>query len=463
MSLAAGPQTVNEEAGVCDILRFPWGDEADATFGVRQGFSPDAVVDEVLGTDGPSRAVLTVRRALLGSALAADMAGRWMSVSRNKNWYPGHFLRLRACTYKNVVHHGVEWMLGQNLLEGETAPRQGPHYQGPRWQSRYRLTDYGRAICASSQSFPLASRDNALVGSRVSLVDRLTREELEVPDTHKARSLNRFLAELSEATRNVELEGHGFSGIIRLVAGHDPGRAVVVNTGNVEWRAPYLWQEGQRKDRLESGGRPVGHWAQTVPKWARGRIRISGRQTVQADITASHLAILYADAGVPIPADPYEALQDRAGISRDLAKLVILIAVNAKNAGQGQASITSHVSALRQGLPCVSEAECRAALRSALPEDYGEARRLMNLAREVYRDIAAYFFSDVGVWCQAKEAEILRHAASALMANGFAPILLHDAILVADGGDAAAEAELVAAFKRVMGVECRVKLKAAVA
>ncbi len=56
---------------------------------------------------------------------------------------------------------------------------------------------------------------------------------------------------------------------------------------------------------FEDGGRFYGGWWQHIPSALRRHITINGCRTIEADYSGLHPAILFAQAGMEIPSDPY--------------------------------------------------------------------------------------------------------------------------------------------------------------
>ena len=281
---------------------------------------------------------------------------------------------------------------------------------------------------------------------------------LTLPKTSKVGEVQRFLHRLSGEAARVSLDPEAAFGHVRgdlHMVQRDTGRDHVINLGQTQWMAPYL-HDGGRTDRLDKGGRPIGHWAQTFPRDLRHLIRIDGAPIGLADISASHLAICYATRNAPFPVDRdiYADLQESARISRPLAKISVLGLMNAKDRRAAEGHIACHVACERLG---ISRDEILYD-SDILPTDRATASLIADRAARVFAPIAADLFSDAGVRCQAKEADILRLAATRLMDDhGAAPILMHDAVMVrADLVDAAADALRLGFHRITRGGDCRV-------
>ncbi|MGB7241774.1 MAG: hypothetical protein WBC93_06795 [Sulfitobacter sp.] len=62
----------------------------------------------------------------------------------------------------------------------------------------------------------------------------------------------------------------------------------------------------------DQGGRFYGAWWNSCPSHLRRHILIDGKRTVEVDYSGLHAAMLYAEAGLPIPDDPYERCLTKA-------------------------------------------------------------------------------------------------------------------------------------------------------
>lgn len=82
---------------------------------------------------------------------------------------------------------------------------------------------------------------------------------------------------------------------------------------------------------FEQGGRFYGGWWQHAKRYLRPFIIIDGQPTVEADFKGLHPAILFAKAGLDIPADPYAlvpGIAENPGL-REHAKTTFLALLNA--------------------------------------------------------------------------------------------------------------------------------------
>ena len=83
---------------------------------------------------------------------------------------------------------------------------------------------------------------------------------------------------------------------------------------------------------FDHGGRFYGGWWQNIKKHARPAITIDGQHTIEADFSGFNPAVLLAEAGQPIPDDPYSAVvgADAPKALRDHAKATLAALLNSK-------------------------------------------------------------------------------------------------------------------------------------
>jgi hypothetical protein len=156
------------------------------------------------------------------------------------------------------------------------------------------------------------------------------------------------------------------------------------------------------------GGRFYGPYWQNIGN--RERIKINGEDTVELDYAAMHIRLLYAEAGKPAPADPY----DVDGWPRKQIKLALLIAINAR----------TNIDAVR-------------ALADALRSEGGvanpcaTAEGLVRAAKAAHPLIAHAIGSDAGVRLMRRDSEIAAQVMREVMrATGIIPLPVHDSFIV---------------------------------
>lgn len=87
------------------------------------------------------------------------------------------------------------------------------------------------------------------------------------------------------------------------------------------------------RDTFDHGGRFYGGWWQNIKKHARPKITIDGQHTIEADFSGFNPAVLLAEAGQPIPDDPYSPIvgANAPKALRDHAKATLAALLNSKS------------------------------------------------------------------------------------------------------------------------------------
>jgi hypothetical protein len=167
------------------------------------------------------------------------------------------------------------------------------------------------------------------------------------------------------------------------------------------------------------GGRYYGPWWVRCPRHYRSKIHINDKPTIERDFTAHHIVLLYWQNWKERKVDPYliptPSFLQSPEQTREVAKLLILVALNAK-----------------------SEADTFKAFRSKCENGSPEKRltndqlRLMDTMRERHRDIADAFASDAGIRLQYVDSLIATYIIEKLTAKGIPVLSLHDSFIVAE-------------------------------
>ncbi len=183
------------------------------------------------------------------------------------------------------------------------------------------------------------------------------------------------------------------------------------------------------------GGRFYGGWWQRINKEDRSKIMIDGERTIEIDFSGLHIVLLYAEENINYyeefcGSDPYDIsipeLTDHPDFSRWLAKITILIAVNARNE-------TSAFGAIREK----ARDEPTKPKGRSLDNDF--LRSVLTLLREKHSPIADKFCSGAGVDLQYKDSQItehiIKHFAIDRVATGGIPVpvlSVHDSYIIAE-------------------------------
>jgi hypothetical protein len=151
------------------------------------------------------------------------------------------------------------------------------------------------------------------------------------------------------------------------------------------------------------------------------------------DYNAHHIRILYAQAGVELPDDPY----DIPGVERKHSKTTALISINAE-----------------------TERGAAQAVADDLVISRVEARQLIAKFKEKNQPIAEFFHSGVGIELQRADSDVMEDAASYLTEQGIPCIPVHDSLICAGSHQEVLHDAMVAAWHgRFPEAKCRVDVK----
>lgn len=167
---------------------------------------------------------------------------------------------------------------------------------------------------------------------------------------------------------------------------------------------------------LGRGGRfyPMGTSWQNIKSEARRALKIDGEPVVEMDFKTLHPAILYAEAGAPMPRDCY-AIE---GWPRDLVKVAMLTLINARTVHAARLSIANSDRMAQRAAPGSQEA-------------IGYASALIEAIKRAHTPIAAAFHSDAGARLMRIDsdlAEAVMH--DLILRQGIVTLPVHDSFLV---------------------------------
>jgi len=165
-------------------------------------------------------------------------------------------------------------------------------------------------------------------------------------------------------------------------------------------------------DDWEQGGRFYGAWWISCPSRLRRHILIDGKRTVEVDYSGLHAAMLYAEADLPIPDDPYERCLTKTGnkVERQLVKRTFNALLNA-------ASVKG-----------IDEIEGYAAdLTGRHWEEF------KHLIVSCYPEFEHHFGSGVGLRLQRKDSDLAEAVMLKFAAMNYACLPVHDSFIVHHG------------------------------
>lgn len=201
---------------------------------------------------------------------------------------------------------------------------------------------------------------------------------------------------------------------------------------------------------------------QTMPKEDRPFIKINGEHTVELDYKALHPSILYdkleIETGKRIAVvDPYcvdlEGLfhvavhKEQHNPARNLVKQVLLKALNAKDERVAYGTITQDwYEEYKKG-----ESGAFYGLHAAKGTGAFPVKELCNRVMQAHKPIKDAFFSDVGLLLQRTDSDMIGRVLQRFTDIGVCILSWHDSIVVSEKHEQMAKAQMVLAYKDVVG------------
>lgn len=317
----------------------------------------------------------TMSAVILALAPARD----WAAYSRSKSHYglPRRY-RSTLYTYRRVVG-AADRLDALGLIEHDRTP---PGLRG--WQSSMKATPEliaitNKIISARPRLEPAKPPEGILLRDADGAL-------IDYRDTASTMRMRRKLDQINEAIRSTDISDNVASPLVRIF-----------------------------NRNFERGGRfyaQGGGW-QSMKKEARKRITIDGEPVVEIDYKTLHPAILYAQAGIPLPEDCYTL----DGWPRPLVKLALLVLINAKNWAAARLAIANHDTMAAITTP-------------GSPEAKEEAVRLIAAVKHPHSRIKWAFHSDQGAKLMRIDSDIAETVMHLMLRQGVVVLPVHDSFLV---------------------------------
>jgi hypothetical protein len=339
---------------------------------------PDAYAH--LGLPALNPPATKARTQIIAEALAAGQ--RFVSYSRFKQFYT-HGQRYYRPTYSyRAILPAVDQLAAAGVIEHEKVP---PGHRG--FQSRFRAST---ALLAETASTGVIYKPLEII-----MVRDVEGNPIDYRDNRDTRRMRKWLRALNEGLSSLEI---GIDG--QIVREGDR----LENGG----RARVQLQRIFHRSDFELGGRFYGaHW-QNMEN--RHRLSINGEDTVEHDYAGMHIQLLYAEAGKPSPADPY----DVDGWPRQQAKLALLIAINAR----------THIDAVRALADALRKG-------GGVSDPFATAEKLVRAVKARHPDIAHAIGSDAGVRLMRRDSDLAEQIMwEMLRTTGIVPLSVHDSFIV---------------------------------
>jgi hypothetical protein len=311
--------------------------------------------------------------------LALVTSGGWVSYSRHKPHYsvPRRY-RSRLYTYRRIVG-AADHLDALGLIEHNRA---APNQRG--WQSSMKATP--ELITRTSKIISAGARLEIARPAESVILRDADGALLDYRDTASSMRMRRSLEQLNEAIRSTDISDNVAAPLTRIF--------------NRNFR---------RGGRFYAQG---GGW-QSMKKEARKRITIDGEPVVEIDYKTLHPAILYAQAGVPLPEDCYAI----DGWPRALVKLALLVLINAENWVAARFAIAHHDALAAVTAPGSQDAMAAAA-------------RLIADVKRVHSHIKWAFHSDKGAELMRIDSHLAETVMHLMLRQGVVVLPVHDSFLV---------------------------------
>lgn len=312
--------------------------------------------------------------------LSLTTANASVSYSRNKNHYNTTArYRSRLFTYAKVTQ-AADYLTGQGLIVHDKVK---PGHLG--WQSS--LTAKPETMARVTAILGAGPKLEVAMPAEIIILRDKDGRRADYSESKQIRTMRTRLAAMNEAIRSTL-----FTGIL-------PDAMVRIFNNSFN-----------RGGRFYALG---GSW-QSMSKEARKQIQINGEPVVEIDYATLHPALIYAQAGVPMPDDCYNI----HSWPRDLVKRAFLILINAGTENGARTSIAQQQE--------ISQLRVRPGSREAF-----------QVARELIADIKAYhwkvadaFHSDRGIELQRLDGDLAEAIMHIMLAANVVVLPVHDSFLV---------------------------------
>ena len=343
-------------------------------------------LDDAIRLTARIRDVRVVRGFILGLAIKAfrEDPQRWISYSRNKNWYRWA-MRGRYWPVRNVyasMISAVDQLAAAGLIENHIVP---PGNLGE--QSRFRATSKLMALIEQSQIGLTLDRPEIII------LRDADKHPISYAETRETGRMRRALEEYNRSAALLHV----------CVAGQKiiEGQPLVVGetrTGAATLRAYRTFNESFRY-----GGRFYGQSTQNMPKELRDTITINNSATEEPDFPSLHPQLLYALVGRHLPRDPY----DLEGWDRPTVKRAFNIMLNAKTPKSAELAVAETLGGFTRG-------------------HREQAKRLIAEIEHKHAPVADYFGSGMGLQLQRIDSDIAARVLAKSGKDGECLLSLHD-------------------------------------
>lgn len=307
-----------------------------------------------------------------------------------------------------------------------------PHWDDPAGKNsrtaRYQASP--SLLCALSDagaSFTAVSRHKGAEGIRLKDDNKQLVEYVDIRFTNEARDRLRVINDMLESHwADLALTDKQLSEELTKIAGERDDEAAQ----SFDFAARTVYRVFNNND-WEQGGRFYGAWWMACPSRLRQYILLDGKRTVEVDYKGMHAAMLYAEARMAIPDDPYKRCVTKAGndAERKLVKTTFNALLNAKSVVG-----INEVENYDANLTGRKWADFKQFIVSSYPE------------------FKQHFGSGVGLRLQRKDSDLAEAVMLEFAKMNYACLPVHDSFIVHHGMQDVLTDTMTAKFKDMFGV-----------
>jgi hypothetical protein len=343
-------------------------------------------LDDAIRLTARVRDVRVVRGFILGLAIKVfrEDPERWISYSRNKNWYRW-VTRSRYWPVRNMyasMISAVDQLAAAGLIDNHIAPRGNLGEQ-----SRFRATPKLMAFVEESRISLILDRPEIII------LRDADKHPISYAETRETGRMRRALEEYNEAAAALHV----------CVAGQKIIEGEPLIVGETRTGAATLQAYRTFNESFRFGGRFYGQSTQNMPKELRATITINDSATEEPDFPSLHPQLLYARVGRHLPRDPY----DLEGWDRPTVKRAFNIMLNAKTPGSAELAVAETLGGFTRG-------------------HREQAKRLIAEIEHKHAPVAEYFGSGMGLQLQRIDSDIAARVLAKSGKDGECLLSLHD-------------------------------------